>query len=176
MGRHSIDAKVEGLNTMAGSVNKVILVGRLGRDPEVRTTGTGTRVVIFSLATDESWRDKDSGERRQRVEWHNVVVYNEPLGKIAEQYLRKGSLCYLEGMLATRAYTDKDGVERKVTEVLLKAFRGELALLDRAERAAPDENDYGRETARGAHDDSRMVMGDASRAPISQQIDDDIPF
>ncbi|WP_036291523.1 single-stranded DNA-binding protein [Methylosinus sp. PW1] len=161
---------------MAGSVNKVILIGHLGRDPESRTTGAGSRVVIFSLATSESWRDKDSGERRQRTEWHNVVVYNEPLGKIAEQYLRKGSLCYLEGQLATRSYTDKDGVERKVTEILLKAFRGELALLDRAERAAPDESDYGRESARRPHDDPRMAMGDTPRAPISQQIDDDIPF
>lgn len=168
---------------MAGSVNKVTLIGHLGRDPETRRTAAGAPVVIFSLATSESWRDKESGERKQRTEWHNIVVYNEPLGKIAEQYLRKGSACYVEGMLATRTYTDKEGVERKAIEIVLKPFRGELVLLDSNRRNAPDESDYGRETtreprrSRDAQDDPRMGMGaPPPRQPLSEQLDDDIPF
>jgi single-strand DNA-binding protein len=169
---------------MSGAVNKVILVGRLGRDPETRRTGDGSPVVIFSLATDESWRDKNTGARRQRTEWHNVVIYNEPLGKIADEYLRKGHRCYIEGMLATRTYTDKDGVERKVTEVLLKPFRGELVLLESSKRDAPSESDYGREQTRErrsrdhsiAHDDPRQAMSAPAAAQRPAPIDDDIPF
>src|SRR5580698_7327149 len=115
---------------MPGSVNKVILVGNLGRDPEVRRMGSGDPVVSFSLATSESWRDKASGERKTRTEWHNVVIFNEQLGKIAEQYLKKGRSVYLEGQLQTREFTDKDGNQRKVTEVVLQRYRGELTLLD----------------------------------------------
>eukprot|EP01037_Dinobryon_pediforme_P048694 gene48694-biopygen19418 len=115
---------------MSGSVNKVILIGNLGRDPEVRRMNSGDAVVNFSIATTESWRDKASGERKERTEWHNVVVFNENLGKIAEQYLKKGSKVYIEGQLQTREYTDKDGNQRKSTEVVLQRFRGELTLLD----------------------------------------------
>src|ERR1700754_3692156 len=115
---------------MAGSVNKVILIGNLGRDPEVRRTNAGDSVVSFSVATTESWRDKESGERTDRTEWHNVVIFNENLGKIAEQYCKKGSKIYLEGQLQTREYTDRDGNQRKATEVVLQRFRGELTLLD----------------------------------------------
>ena len=115
---------------MAGSVNKVILVGNLGRDPEVRRTGAGDPVVNFSLATSETWRDKASGERKERTEWHNIVIFNENLGKIAEQYCKKGTKVYLEGQLQTREYTDRDGNQRKATEVVLTRFRGELQLLD----------------------------------------------
>lgn len=115
---------------MSGSVNKVILVGNLGRDPEVRRMGSGDPVVSFSVATAESWRDKATGERKERTEWHNVVIFNEALGKIAEQYCKKGTKVYLEGQLQTREYTDKDGNQRKSTEVVLQRYRGELTLLD----------------------------------------------
>ena len=115
---------------MAGSVNKVILIGNLGRDPEIRTTQDGMRIANFSVATSESWRDKASGERKERTEWHRVVIFNENLAKVAEQYLRKGSKIYLEGQLATRKWTDKDGQEKYSTEVVLNRFRGELVMLD----------------------------------------------
>ena len=115
---------------MSGSVNKVILVGNVGRDPEVRRLNSGEPVASFSVATSETWRDKASGERRERTEWHNVVIFNENLAKIAEQYLKKGSKVYLEGQLQTRKYTDKNGQERQTTEVVLQRYRGELTLLD----------------------------------------------
>ena len=125
---------------MAGSVNKVILIGNLGRDPEVRRTGAGDPIVSFSIATTESWRDKASGERKDRTEWHNIVIFNEPLGRIAEQYCKKGTKVYIEGALQTREYTDRDGNARKSTEVVLQRFRGELALLDsRGAGRDPDE-------------------------------------
>jgi single-strand DNA-binding protein len=111
---------------MSGSVNKVILIGSVGRDPEVRTTQSGGRVVTFSVATNEAWRDKATGERKEKVEWSNVAIWNEALGKIAEQYVKKGSKVYLEGALQTREFTDKDGNQRKSTEVVLQRFRGEL--------------------------------------------------
>ena len=150
---------------MAGSVNKVILVGNLGRDPEVRRLTSGDPVVNLSVATSESWRDKASGERKERTEWHRVVIFNENLAKVAEQYLRKGSKVYLEGQLQTRKYTDKDGVEKYTTEVVLGRFRGELTMLDargdgeRAERPAlVGASEGGRSFERG---------GD---------LDDEIPF
>ena len=115
---------------MSGSVNKVILIGNLGRDPEVRTMPSGDKIVTFSLATTESWRDKATGERKDKTEWHNVTIFNENLGRVAEQYCKKGSKVYLEGQLQTREYTDRDGNQRKATEVVLQRFRGELTLLD----------------------------------------------
>lgn len=115
---------------MAGSVNKVILVGNLGRDPEVRHTQDGAPVVNLALATSETWKDRSSGERKERTEWHRVVIFNENLAKIAEQYLRKGAKVYVEGQLQTRKWTDKDGQERYSTEVVLSKFRGELTMLD----------------------------------------------
>ena len=127
---------------MSGSVNKVILIGNLGRDPEVRRTNNGDPVVSFSLATTESWRDKATGERRDRTEWHNVVIFNENLGKIAEQYCKKGAKIYIEGQLQTREYTDKDGNQRKATDVVLTKFRGELTLLDSRNRGG-EEGAYG---------------------------------
>lgn len=117
---------------MSGSVNKVILVGNLGRDPEVRTFPSGDKVVSFSMAMSESWRDKATGERKDKTEWVNVSIFNEALGRVAEQYCRKGSKIYLEGQLQTRKYTDKDGNERSSTDVVLQKFRGELTLLDSA--------------------------------------------
>ena len=114
---------------MAGSVNKVIIVGNLGRDPEVRSFGNGGKVVNLRIATSETWRDKQSGERKERTEWHSVAIYNEALGKIAEQYLRKGSTVYIEGQLETRKWQDQSGADRYTTEVVLRQYRGELTLL-----------------------------------------------
>ncbi|GAB3443247.1 single-stranded DNA-binding protein [Insolitispirillum peregrinum] len=115
---------------MAGSVNKVILIGNLGRDPEVRTTQNGGKIVNFTLATSETWKDRQSGERREKTEWHRVAVFNPNLADIAERYLRKGSKVYVEGALQTRKWTDQSGQERYTTEVVLQNFRGELTLLD----------------------------------------------
>lgn len=167
---------------MAGSVNKVILIGNLGRDPEVRTFPSGDRVVSFSVATTESWRDKNTGERKDRTEWHNVQIFNENLGKIAEQYCRKGSKVYLEGQLQTREYTDKDGNQRKSTEVVLQRFRGELTLLD-GKSGGRGEGDYDGAGAGSFGRSSPMDRGTPERRPaaapagrLSEQLDDDIPF
>jgi single-strand DNA-binding protein len=115
---------------MAGSVNKVILVGNLGKDPEVRSVQDGSKVVSFSVATSETWKDKSTGEKKDKTEWHRVVVFNTALGEICEKYLHKGSKVYVEGQLQTRKWQDQSGVERYVTEIILGKFRGELTLLD----------------------------------------------
>ncbi len=115
---------------MAGSVNKVILVGNLGRDPEVRNMQSGDPIVHLNLATSEQWKDKNSGERREKTEWHRVVIFNENLGRIAQQYLRKGSKVYIEGQLQTRKWQDQSGQEKYTTEIVLQRFRGELTMLD----------------------------------------------
>ncbi len=154
---------------MAGSVNKVILIGNLGRDPEVRHTQDNKKIVHLSLATSESWRDKTSGERRERTEWHRVVIFNDRLGDVAEQYLRKGSKVYIEGQLQTRKWTDQSGQEKYSTEVVLQRFRGELTMLDsRADSAAPGA---------GAGADSAPDTA-AAQTPESGQtdLDDEIPF
>ncbi len=149
---------------MAGSVNKVILIGNLGRDPEVKRLNSGDPVVNLSVATSESWRDKASGERKERTEWHRVVIYNENLAKVAEQYLRKGSKVYLEGQLQTRKYSDKDGAEKFTTEVVLTRFRGELVLLDRAEGD------------RAERPVPAMAGAGESRNFQRDDLDDEIPF
>ena len=115
---------------MAGSVNKVILIGNLGRDPEVRTFPNGGKVCNFSIATSETWKDRNTGERQERTNWHNIAIFNENLGQIAEQYLKKGSKVYVEGQLETRKWQDQGGNDRYTTEVVLRQFRGELTLLD----------------------------------------------
>ena len=175
---------------MSGSVNKVILVGNLGRDPEVRRTGNGDPIVSFSVATAESWKDKATGERKERTEWHNVTIFNEALGKIAEQYCKKGSKVYLEGQLQTREYTDKDGNQRKATEVVLQRYRGELTLLDsrgRGEGGGDDRGGYdrgGQSSGGGGGGYSRPAAGGGRPAQVgsgggggrSEPIDDDIPF
>lgn len=115
---------------MSGSVNKVILVGNLGKDPEVRTTQGGQKIVSFPLATSDTWNDKQSGDRRERTEWHRVVIFNERLADVAERFLRKGRKVYLEGALQTRKWTGQDGTENYTTEVIVERFRGELVLLD----------------------------------------------
>ncbi|MGH6836717.1 MAG: single-stranded DNA-binding protein [Methylocella sp.] len=165
---------------MAGSVNKVILVGNLGRDPEVRRTGAGDPIVSFSLATSESWRDKASGERKERTEWHNIVIFNENLGKIAEQYCKKGTKIYLEGQLQTREYADRDGNQRKTTEVVLTRFRGELTLLDSRGRGdttgalEASGSSFGRASPMEQAPDRASAATGPSRA--ADIIDDDIPF
>ncbi len=163
---------------MAGSVNKVILVGNLGRDPEVRSTQDGRRVANLSLATSETWRDKASGERKERTEWHRVVIFNERLVDVAEKYLRKGSKIYLEGALQTRKWTDNSGQERYTTEVVLQNFRGELTMLDGRGGGGGSEAGGGDE---GPPDDygssgSGRSSGGGSRKPPIQELDDEIPF
>ena len=177
---------------MAGSINKVILVGNLGRDPEIRSTQDGQRIANFTLATSENWRDRTSGERKERTEWHRVVIFNERLAEIAEKYLRKGSKVYLEGALQTRKWTDQGGQERYTTEIVLGKFRGELTMLDGAgggrgagagggggamEPAGGYDEDYGGgfggEPARGAAGGG----GGGSRGRATRdELDDDIPF
>jgi single-strand DNA-binding protein len=129
---------------MAGSVNKVILIGNLGRDPEVRSTQDGMKIVQLSLATSESWKDKASGERKEKSEWHRVVIFNEHIADVAEKYLRKGQKIYVEGQLQTRKWTDKDGAEKYTTEVVVPRFKGELTMLEKSSAevgaSEPDED------------------------------------
>ncbi len=155
---------------MAGSVNKVILVGNLGRDPEVRRLSSGDPVVNFSIATSETWKDKSSGERKEKTEWHNVVIYNENLGRVAEQYLKKGSKVYIEGQLQTREYTDKEGQQRKTTEVVLQRFRGELAILDSR------GGDFGRSSPMERRPAAASSGGGGGGGSRYSDLDDDIPF
>jgi single-strand DNA-binding protein len=165
---------------MAGSVNKVILVGNLGRDPEIRTLNSGGRVVNLRVATSESWRDKASGERQERTEWHSVVIYNENLAKVAEQYLKKGSKVYIEGQLQTRKWQDQSGVEKYTTEVVLQRFRGELTLLDRAGGGESGMSDNGGEFGRTSPTEGgrapARVGGGARASSMSEELDDEIPF
>jgi single-strand DNA-binding protein len=128
---------------MAGSVNKVILIGNLGKDPEARSMNNGGEVVSFSIATSESWNDKQSGEKRDKTEWHNIVIFNENLGRIAKQYLRKGSSVYVEGQLQTRKWTDQSGADRYTTEIVLQRFRGELTLLGSRDGGGSGGGSYG---------------------------------
>ncbi len=124
---------------MSGSVNKVILIGNLGRDPEVRSLNDGSSVVNLSLATSESWKDKTTGERKEKTEWHRVVIFNENLIKVAQNYLKKGSKIYVEGQLQTRKWTDQSGQDKYSTEIVLQRYRGELTMLDSKEKEAPKE-------------------------------------
>ena len=168
---------------MAGSVNKVILLGNLGRDPDVRSSQDGTKIVNLSIATSERWKDRMSGEPRERTEWHRVVIFNENLARIAEQYLRKGSSVYVEGQLQTRKWTDQQGVEKYSTEVVLSRFRGELTLLG----GRGDSGGYGDSTGGGygggqgaapATSSAGGAAAPASPPPMhgDDAIDDDIPF
>ena len=165
---------------MAGSVNKVILVGNLGRDPEIRNTQDGAKIVQLSIATSERWKDRNTGEPRERTEWHRVVIFNENLGRVAEQYLRKGSSVYLEGQLQTRKWTDQQGVEKYTTEVVLQRYRGELTLLGgRSDVAGGGFGDssvgYGGGAPAGA---PSAPAAPATPPPMhgGDNIDDDIPF
>lgn len=163
---------------MAGSVNKVILLGNLGRDPEVRKLNSGAPVVSLRIATSENWRDKNTGERQERTEWHNVVIFNENLCKIAEQYLKKGSKVYVEGQLQTRKWQDQSGQDRYTTEVVLTRFRGELTLLDsRGGEGGGASDRGGGDFGRSTPMESGGGNGDRGRAPsYAEELDDEIPF
>jgi len=154
---------------MAGSVNKVILVGNLGRDPETRSFPNGGKVVNLRIATSERWRDRNTGENKERTEWHSVAIFNENLARIAEQYLRKGSKVYLEGQLETRKWQDQSGQDRYTTEVVLRQFRGELTLLDGRGEGG------GAGAGGGDYDQDRGMSGGGGRGAPST-IDDEIPF
>ena len=167
---------------MAGSVNKVILVGNLGRDPEVRHTQGNQKVVNLRIATSERWKDRQSGEPRERTEWHSVVIFNEHLADIAERYLRKGSPVYVEGQLQTRKWTDQGGQERYTTEVVLSRFRGELTLLGGGAREGGGGTEFGSPEDFGGGTGYRSPApgsGPAERGRptgVAEQLDDDIPF
>jgi single-strand DNA-binding protein len=162
---------------MAGSVNKVILVGNVGRDPEIRSTQDGTRVGNLSLATSESWRDKSTGERKERTEWHRVVIFNERLVDVVEKYVKKGAKLYIEGALQTRKWTDNTGAEKYTTEVVLQRFRGELTMLDSRGGggggiggSSPDDMGSGGSGSGGGMGGGRPSSGGAA------DLDDEIPF
>ncbi len=156
---------------MAGSVNKVILVGNLGQDPEVKSFQTGGRIANLRLATSETWTDRQSGERKERTEWHSVVIDNENLVRVAEQYLKKGSKVYIEGQLRTRKWQDRDGNDRYTTEVYVGRFRGELTLLDRRDGGGFDRGADDHGSGRDEHGPAR------GRAPApADDLDDDVPF
>jgi len=168
---------------MAGSVNKVILIGNLGADPEIRRTQDGRPVANLRLATSDSWRDKTTGERKEKTEWHRVVIFNENLCKIAEQYLKKGSKVYIEGALQTRKWQDQAGQDRYSTEVVLQGFRGELALLDRAGGGSgAGGGDFGDEAGGdfGSSGPPRKVAASGGprngRPAAAADMDDEIPF
>ena len=156
---------------MAGSVNKVILIGNLGRDPEVSEMQNGNKVVKISIATSESWKDKATGERRNRTEWHRVVIFNEHLGKIAEQYLKKGAKVYVEGQIQTRKWTDASGVEKYTTEVVLQRFNGELTMLDGRDGGS---NNSGNSEYSAPIENTQQDTGSISNNDV--ELDDDIPF
>ena len=159
---------------MAGSVNKVIIVGNLGRDPEVRSFQNGGKVCNLRIATSENWKDRNTGERRERTEWHSVAIFSEPLARIAEQYLRKGSKVYIEGQLETRKWQDQSGNDRYSTEVVLRPYRGELTLLDGR------GDNQGGGGGGGGYDDRDTYGGGGggggSQSAPSQELDDEIPF
>jgi single-strand DNA-binding protein len=174
---------------MAGSVNKVIIVGNLGRDPEVRSFQNGGKVVNLNIATSETWRDKASGERKERTEWHRVSILNENLAKIAEQYLKKGSKVYIEGQLETRKWQDQSGAEKYTTEVVLRPYRGELTLLDGRneggsggggggdyDRGGPDDYAGGSTGGGSAGGSGGGYRGGAQGGGGRSDMDDEIPF
>ena len=159
---------------MAGSINKVILIGNLGRDPEIRTMQNGNKVANLRVATSERWRDRTSGEMQERTEWHSVVIFNEHLLSVAERFLKKGSKVYLEGQLQTRKWTDNQGQEKYSTEVLLNKFRGELQMLDsRGDRGG---SSYDAAPASSSSSESNPSGGDTEYAGADADLDDEIPF
>src|SRR5207342_485270 len=162
-------------SVMAGSVNKVILVGNLGKDPEIRRTQDGRPIANLSVATSESWRDKATGERKEKTEWHRVVIFNEGLAKVAEQYLKKGAKVYIEGQLQTRKWTDQSGAEKYTTEVVLQGFNSNLTMLDGRSGGGGGSDDQGGDFGAGG------TSGPAPRRAVAAgarngDMDDDIPF
>ena len=163
---------------MAGSVNKVILVGNLGKDPEIRRTQDGRPIANLSVATSETWRDKATGERKEKTEWHRVVIFNEGLAKIAEQYLKKGAKVYIEGQLQTRKWTDQSGAEKYTTEVVLQGFNSQLTMLDRANGSANSEVSYdnGHAGDFGSPSSTAPRERKPAMAGSRNDLDDEIPF
>ena len=167
---------------MAGSVNKVILVGNLGKDPEVRRTQDGRPIVNLSVATSETWRDKNTGERKERTEWHRVVIFSEGLAKVAEQYLKKGAKVYLEGQLQTRKWQDQQGQDRYSTEVVLQGFNSQLTMLDRAGGGsgggdfAPDDSGSNFGSSGGRSAPARQPAMAGAGAGPREDMNDEIPF
>ena len=182
---------------MAGSLNKVILIGNLGKDPEVRRLNSGDMVVNFTLATSETWRDKNSGERKERTEWHNIVVFNDGIAKVAEQYLKKGMKVYVEGALQTRSWEDNAGVKKYTTEIVLQKYRGELQMLDSRNegssrgggsvdydqgggsdfgRSSPMGGGGGRSSGGGNQGGGSQGGGSQGGGGFSRDLDDEIPF
>lgn len=161
---------------MAGSVNKVILVGNLGNDPDVRSMQSGDKVVNLSIATSESWKDKSSGERREKTEWHRVVVFNQGLVNVCENYLKKGSKVYIEGQLETRSW-EQDGQKKYTTEVVLRPYRGELTMLDSRNQGGSSSFANGPQDDYGSSMPGNTGMGGGSAAPAPiDELEDDIPF
>jgi single-strand DNA-binding protein len=162
---------------MAGSVNKVILVGNLGADPEIRSLGSGDRVANLRIATSETWRDKSSGERKEKTEWHRVVIFNENLVKVAENYLKKGSKVYIEGSIQTRKWADQSGVEKFSTEVVLQKFRGELTMLDgRGDAEREEGGGFSSGDRGGFSSGAPRAQSSGPREDFSADLDDEIPF
>ncbi|MFN7710348.1 MAG: single-stranded DNA-binding protein [Holosporales bacterium] len=155
---------------MAGSVNKVILVGNLGRDPEVRHLQDGAKVANLSIATSEAWRDRQTGERKDRTEWHRVVIFNDKIADVAEKYLRKGSKVYIEGQLQTRKWTDQSGQDRYSTEVVLQKYRGELSILDGRQEGL-SESEFS-----SSYEAPKVSGGGSSPSSYASDLDDEIPF
>jgi single-strand DNA-binding protein len=162
---------------MAGSINKVILVGNLGKDPDVRHTQDGKSIVNLSIATSETWRDKASGERKEKTEWHRVVIFNESLAKIAEQYLKKGQTVYIEGQLQTRKWTDKDGAEKYSTEVVLQNYRGELTMIGgRGGAGSGDSPQSQGGDEFGMSSPMDRPRGQGAKQSFARDLDDEVPF
>ena len=157
---------------MAGSINKVILVGNLGRDPEVRFAQSGNKIVNFSIATSDTWKDKESGERREKTEWHRIVIFSDGLATIAEKYLKKGSKVYVEGALQTRKWTGNDGIEKYTTEVILQGFNGTLTMLDSRSDSSLNNSSDTQEMA--GWDNQEKAIGQSEVS--DEELDDEIPF
>ena len=162
---------------MSGSVNKVTLVGNLGRDPEIRAMQNGDKIVQLSLATSDRWKDKSTGEQRERTEWHRVVIFNDALGRIAEQYLKKGSTVYIEGQLQTRKWTDQQsGQEKYTTEVVLQRYRGELTLLGMRPDSSLSNQNQNNSIEQNNYQDSSQNQNQSQNQNIASDLDDEIPF
>lgn len=161
---------------MASSLNKVILIGNVGRDPEVRTTQDGRKVASFSIATSESWKDKTTGDRKERTEWHRIVIFSQPLVNIVESYIKKGSKLYIEGSLHSRKWNDQSsGVEKSTTEVVLQSYQGTLVMLDSRHGSSPASNTYGHESNAPTREPTHI--DDKERPEYStEHLDDEIPF
>ncbi|MDR3325997.1 MAG: single-stranded DNA-binding protein [Rhodospirillaceae bacterium] len=159
---------------MAGSINKVILIGNLGADPELRNSQNGSKIVSFNIATSESWKDRTTGERKEKTEWHRIVIFNDYISDIAQKYLKKGSKVYVEGTLQTRKWTDQGGVEKDITEIIINKFKGELALLGNSQQNYKETSNYNSEFQNDIK--NNIANNTGSDWNVSDELDDEIPF